>query len=236
MISRLIFSLFFIIPFVVKSQDTIKCCMKLDNYVAPHCGLIAKDSIVYKDKKPFSGILVINCKGDGKSRINNGIYQYESGKLLAKLGDEESVTPSGQSVPLVIKKSTRSSMSGGARYEHGSNYSTTSTFNLSVSGEIQLDSVIFNGYVFILKDTLGKTNELNEMTLQISQNHSGRTGQTSMAAFINTSDGRIFLSQKETMNLNYDENKVLTIHYSSGSTHNLVRATKYDETQSHAAP
>ncbi len=207
------------------SQDTIVCCTKRDTYVASQCDLIFKDSICYYKRNEFSGTLVINCIGDGKSTRDNGVYSYENGieKNHKKLKRNQSLQSDNA---LSILHSSMNKFSGGMGKEFGGDHSETYEFQITANREVYIDSIIHLNKVFVPADSVALVN--GKLKFQVKNSYSGASGKYTTVAFMDLMNNRVFLNEYYIRDYLIDPIK---IYYSINGVQRFVVKRQYDSTE-----
>lgn len=225
--------LFYVLLFVAEhsfSQDTIVCCTKRDTYVASQCDLIFKDSICYYKRKEFTGVLVVNCAGDGKSTRDNGIYSYENGKEKhrKRLKRNQSLQ---SDIFLTIDRSSSRSFSGGMRKEFGGDHNETYEFHITANREVRIDSIIHLNKVFIPADSIATVN--GKLKFQVRNSYSGSNGKYTSVGIMDTEDQRVYLSEYITRGYQVE---ALKLYYSVNGAQQFAVKKEYDSAEHSAAP
>ena len=212
------------------SQDTIVCCTKRGTYVAAECDFIFKDSVCYYKRKEFTGTLVVNCAGDGKSTRDNGIYTYKNGieQSRKRLKRNQSFQ---SDISLVINRSSRRSFSGGMRREFGGDRKETYEFQITSNREVHIDSIIHMNKVFVPADSVASVN--GKLKFQVRNSFSGATGKYSTVALMDTEDQRVHLSEYF---IRVYQIEALKIYYSVNGVQQFAVKKDYDSVESSAAP
>jgi hypothetical protein len=227
-----------ILPFIVISllagysfsQDTIVCCTKKDNYVASQCDLIFKDSICYLNRKEFTGILIINCEGDGRSTRDNGVYTYKNGKENGRKRLKRNQALQSDA-SLTIDNSKRRTFSGGMRKEFGGDRKETYEFQISVNREVHIDSVLHLNKVFVPADSVAQVN--GKLKFQVRNSFSGSTGQYSTIALMDAENSRVYLTEFFTRKYQVE---AIKIYFSVNGVQQFAVKKEYDSAEHSAAP
>lgn len=227
---NLIYLFFVVLSLHANAQDTIYTCTKLDTYIAPYEGLMFKDSICYLDRKLYTGVLVVNCIGDGKSRRNNGVYYYEKGRIVGSQ-ELDRKTKLQSNEPMSIGESSLYSFSGGMRKEFGGDHRSTSTFSVSVNTPVVIDSIIYKNKTFVLADSIQLVS--TSFRFQVSDSFSGNTGQTTTVGVLDIDGNRYFITD---YTVGKYRTEALRIYYSINGSQRFCIEKKYDSTKSEAAP
>lgn len=227
---NVIYFLFAFASFQIYAQDTIYSCTKLDTYIAPEQGLIFKDSVCYLNNKLYTGVLVVNCIGDGRSRRNNGVYYFENGRPTGseeldrriKLQAKESMS---------IGESSLYSFSGGMRKEFGGDRRKTSSFSVNVNSSVVIDSILFENKTFVLADSIQVVS--SSFKFQVGESFSGSTGKTTTVGYLDVDGLRYYITD---YNIGKYRTEVLRIYYSINGTQRFCIEKEYDSRKSEAAP
>lgn len=211
-------------------QDTVYCCSPMDTYIASQCDLIFKDSVCYKSKKEFTGVLVVNCNGDSKSRRNNGIYEYEKGKLISsrKLRKDQ-ILQSG--IPFKIKSSSQRKFSGGMRKQFGGDHNETYEFLMHAETPIKIDSIVHLNKVFIPSDSLGLLT--GDIRFRVFNAFNGGNGVHTSVALLETVENNYPITDYYTGDY---KNEALKIYYTVNGRQLFAIKKEYDSVEHNAAP
>lgn len=211
-------------------QDTVYCCTPIDTYVAAQCDLIFKDSLCYKDKKEFTGVLVVNCIGDSKSRRNNGVYNYNNGRITSshKLTKHQKLQ---KGIPVMIASSSVRKFSGGMRRQFGGDHNETYQFTVNINAPVRIDSVIHLNKVYKPADSIAKL--ASNIKFTVLNAFHGSNGQYTTAAIIEHEGTKYSLTEYYVREY---QAEALRIYYTVNGVQRYAIKKEYDSVEHNAAP